>query len=125
MGQTRKSQTYLRLGPFALEAEVDEAAVEDVDQRMVLDVGREGELPVRFLDVPLLLELGRRLPIICTSGDGAVSVWRAHKAAGVSEDATSRGCTYFLRVDICNEPPCQHTRAPRGVKTQVWASGGR
>lgn len=49
---------------LALEGIVKQAAVDDGDESVALDVGRELEVAVRFADVPFFLELGGGFTII-------------------------------------------------------------
>lgn len=48
-----------------LETLVDQALVEDADERIILDMGSKVKMPVRLLDAPFLLELGGCLSIVC------------------------------------------------------------
>lgn len=61
--------TYHLACMLALQRVVQEAAVQDRDQCMALDVARKGKVSVRLFDMPLLLEFGRRLSVIC-GGEG-------------------------------------------------------
>jgi hypothetical protein len=50
---------------FALERIVKKATIDHRDQSVALDVRRKLKIAVRFADVPLLLELGGGLAVIC------------------------------------------------------------
>lgn len=52
---------------ISLESMVAETLVDDGDQRVALNVPRKVEMPMRFVDVPFLLELGSCLSIVYTA----------------------------------------------------------
>ena len=64
MGRNTRG-TYLALCMLALKPVVEQTAINYVDERMTFDVSRKGKIAVRFLDVPLFLEFGGRLTIVC------------------------------------------------------------
>lgn len=64
---------------FSLEGVITEALIDDGDESMALDVARKVEVPVRFLDLPLLLELGGGFSIICSDAKKANKVSMSSK----------------------------------------------
>ena len=67
---------------------------------MILDVGREIKMAMRFLDVPLLLKFGGCLSIVWTQQPAAVSYLEIQ----TKEDKmmVRRSGTYFLPAGICD-----------------------
>lgn len=58
--------SYLGLCIVPLEALVDQAFVEDLDEGVVLDMTRKGHVTVRLLDAPFFLQLGCCFSVVCT-----------------------------------------------------------
>ena len=62
-GGLRKS--YLLARAVTLQSIINETSVDDRDKCVALDMSREGQFPVRLLDVPFFLEFGGCLSVIC------------------------------------------------------------
>lgn len=58
------TNTYAFACLLTLDGVVEQAAVDDRDESVALDVGRKLQVAVRFADVPFFLELGGGFTII-------------------------------------------------------------